>query len=63
MQDYRCNACEKLLFRMAGEAVVAVKCPRCKTLNTFQNAIERPPHERPERLSHHKGRSHDKTLQ
>lgn len=62
MQDYRCNACEKLLFRMAGEAVVAVKCPRCKTLNTFQNAIERPYLERPERPSHSTGRNHDKTL-
>ena len=55
MQDYRCNVCEKLLFRMTGEAVVAVKCPRCKTLNTFKNAIERP-----ERLNQPKGRSHDK---
>lgn len=51
MQDYRCNVCEKLLFRMTGEAVVAVKCPRCKTLNTFKNAIERPNHERPERFA------------
>ena len=56
MQDYRCNVCEKLLFRMTGEAVVAVKCPRC---NTFKNAIERPNHERPERLNQSKGRSHD----
>ena len=59
MQDYRCNVCEKLLFRMTGEAVVAVKCPRCKTLNTFKNAIEPPNHERPERLNQSKGRSHD----
>lgn len=60
MEDYRCNACEKLLFRMAGEAVVAVKCPRCKTINTFSNAIERPNLERQERLNQSKGRSHDK---
>lgn len=60
MQNYRCNACEKLLFRMTGEAVVAVKCPRCKTINTFSNAYECPNLERPERLNQHKGRSHDK---
>lgn len=61
MQDYRCSACRKLLFRMAGSAVVAVKCPRCKTLNTFQNAIERPTLERPERLNQSKGRTHGET--
>ncbi|OPH35160.1 Com family DNA-binding transcriptional regulator [Moraxella atlantae] len=67
MQDYRCNACAKLLFRIAGEAVVAVKCPRCKTLNQLTltasinpNAIERPCLERPER--HYPRGCHDATF-
>lgn len=38
MHDFRCIECGRLLARISGEAVVAVKCPRCKTLNTTQNA-------------------------
>lgn len=72
MQDYRCSVCEKLLFRIHGEAVVAVKCPRCKTLNSLtlltkqanMNACERPNPERPERQTLMPnlaiGRKHDK---
>lgn len=33
MQDFRCKKCGKLLARISGEAVVAVKCPRCKLIN------------------------------
>lgn len=72
MQEYRCIACRKLLFCIAGEAVVAVKCPRCKAFNTLNinrltvshiqanipNAIERPTLERPERHLI-KGREHE----
>lgn len=67
MQDYRCSVCDKLLFRIHGEAVVAVKCPRCKTLNSLtllskqaniMNANERPKSERPERPI--RGRNHEK---
>ncbi|WP_019519956.1 Com family DNA-binding transcriptional regulator [Faucicola boevrei] len=69
MQDYRCSVCEKLLFRLHGEAVVAAKCPRCKTLNSLTlvtkqanitNANERPKPERPERPI--RGRNHEKKL-
>lgn len=35
MKDLRCSACGRLLARMSGEAFIAVKCPRCKTLNSF----------------------------
>lgn len=43
MKNYRCCSCEKLLFRMTGEAVVAVKCPRCKTVNQITpECPERP---------------------
>ena len=38
MRDFRCIECGRLLARISGEAVVAVKCPRCKKLNTTQNA-------------------------
>lgn len=38
MHDFRCIECGRLLARISGEAVVAVKCPRCKKLNTTQNA-------------------------
>ena len=38
MRDFRCIECGRLLARISGEAVVAVKCPRCKKFNTTQNA-------------------------
>ena len=65
MHEYRCSACDKLLCRIAGEAVVAVKCPRCKALNTltFNNQTILPNAksvlnpERPERPT--KGRNHE----
>jgi phage FluMu protein Com len=43
MKDLRCNACGRLLARMQGEAIIAVKCPRCKTLNQFNNATSVKP--------------------
>ena len=33
MKDVRCTACDRLLARAHGEATLAVKCPRCKTIN------------------------------
>ncbi|UTW12924.1 Com family DNA-binding transcriptional regulator [Marinobacterium rhizophilum] len=33
MHDIRCSRCQKLLAR-AVFAVIEIKCPRCKTLNT-----------------------------
>ncbi len=43
--DYRCGGCQKLLFKATGEAVVAVKCPRCKSYShlSVKNA---PPEDR-----------------
>lgn len=37
MKDLRCSTCNRLLARMSGEALIAVKCPRCKTLNSFNS--------------------------
>lgn len=32
MDDIRCTTCHRLLARVHGEATIAVKCPRCKTV-------------------------------
>lgn len=47
MKDLRCSTCNRLLARMSGEALIAVKCPRCKTLNSFNNATSVKPDQQP----------------
>ncbi len=35
--DYRCHACQKLLFKgVLVDSEVEVKCKRCNEMNTFQ---------------------------
>lgn len=39
MQDFRCQHCRRLLAKIEGEALVEIKCPRCKGMNLFTKEI------------------------
>ncbi|WP_353675167.1 Com family DNA-binding transcriptional regulator [Acinetobacter towneri] len=49
MQNLKCRCCFKLLAKAGAFDTIEVKCPRCKTLNTFQSTLSALP-ERHERL-------------
>ncbi|OTG61225.1 hypothetical protein B9T36_02155 [Acinetobacter sp. ANC 4204] len=49
MQNLKCQCCFKLLAKVGTFDVLEIKCPRCKTLNTFQSTPSALP-ERQERL-------------
>ena len=36
MRDFRCKFCHRLLAKVAEGSKVEVKCPKCKTLNLYQ---------------------------
>lgn len=36
MKEFRCNFCHRLLAKVAEGSKVEVKCPKCKTLNLYQ---------------------------
>ncbi|MDH1070215.1 Com family DNA-binding transcriptional regulator [Acinetobacter johnsonii] len=48
MQNLKCQCCFKLLAKVGAFDALEIKCPRCKTLNTFQSTLSALP-ERPER--------------
>ncbi|WP_081401285.1 Com family DNA-binding transcriptional regulator [Acinetobacter tandoii] len=48
MQNLKCQCCFKLLAKVGAFDTIEVKCPRCKTLNTYQSTLSALP-ERPER--------------
>lgn len=35
MKDFRCKKCNRLLAKINGDALVEIKCPRCKEMNLF----------------------------
>lgn len=37
MNDFRCKFCHRLLARVEEGSCVEIKCPKCKTLNLFQD--------------------------
>lgn len=43
MQNLKCQCCFKLLARTDGFNQIEIKCPRCKTLNTFQSTLSALP--------------------
>lgn len=46
MIEMRCEKCHKLLCKMSEGAVVSIKCPRCSTLNTAREGVNRTTEER-----------------
>lgn len=36
MKDFRCKFCHRLLAKVAEGSKVEVKCPKCKTMNLYQ---------------------------
>ncbi|ASO72533.1 MULTISPECIES: Com family DNA-binding transcriptional regulator [Acinetobacter] len=54
MQNLKCQCCFKLLARTDGFNQIEIKCPRCKTLNTFQSTLsalpECPEHQTPGKI-------------
>lgn len=36
MKEFRCNFCHRLLAKVSDGSKVEVKCPKCKTLNLYQ---------------------------
>ncbi|HEM7785391.1 TPA: Com family DNA-binding transcriptional regulator [Acinetobacter baumannii] len=43
MQNLKCQCCFKLLAKSAAFDQIEIKCPRCKTLNTFQSTLSALP--------------------
>ena len=39
MQDFRCQHCRRLLAKVDGDAIVEIKCPRCKGMNVYNKEI------------------------
>ncbi len=48
MQNMKCRCCFKLLAKIGHFDLIEIKCPRCKTLNTFSSTVSALP-ERQER--------------
>lgn len=36
MKDFRCKFCHRLLAKVDDGARVEIKCPKCKTMNLYQ---------------------------
>jgi phage FluMu protein Com len=36
MRDFRCKFCHRLLAKVEEGSKVEIKCPKCKTLNLYQ---------------------------
>ncbi|MFH1760258.1 MAG: Com family DNA-binding transcriptional regulator [bacterium] len=39
MKDFRCKFCNRLLAKVTEASMVEIKCPKCKSLNLYQNDI------------------------
>ncbi|OGC21430.1 hypothetical protein A2291_07930 [candidate division WOR-1 bacterium RIFOXYB2_FULL_42_35] len=39
MKDFRCSKCNRLLAKIDGDALVEIKCPRCKEMNSFTEEV------------------------
>ena len=37
LKEFRCKFCHRLLAKVAEGSKVEIKCPKCKTLNLFQD--------------------------
>ncbi len=37
LKEFRCSFCNRLLARVGENSQVEIKCPKCKSLNLFQN--------------------------
>ncbi len=37
MKDFRCKFCNRLLAKVGEGSVTEIKCPKCKTLNLYQD--------------------------
>lgn len=37
LREFRCKFCHRLLAKVDEEGRVEIKCPKCKTLNLYQN--------------------------
>ncbi len=37
LKEFRCSFCNRLLARVGADSQVEIKCPKCKSLNLFQN--------------------------
>ena len=37
LKDFRCKFCHRLLARVEEGSKVEIKCPKCKTLNLYQD--------------------------
>lgn len=63
MQSFRCIRCAKLLAKIGGETWVEIKCPRCKKINSNQNAtsVQLEHHECQTRNAYEQGKRHSKT--
>jgi len=36
LNEFRCKVCNRLLAKLTDESVVETKCPRCKTLTSYE---------------------------
>ena len=36
LNEFRCKICNRLLAKLTDESVVETKCPRCKTLTSYE---------------------------
>lgn len=39
MSEFRCCQCHRLLAKIEGTGKVEIKCPRCKTINTYSEEV------------------------
>ena len=37
LKEFRCSFCNRLLARVGENSQVEIKCPKCKSLNLYQN--------------------------
>ena len=37
MKEFRCKFCHRLLAKVADDSKVEIKCPKCKTMNLFND--------------------------
>ena len=39
MKEFRCKFCHRLLAKIGEAKLVEIKCPKCKTLNTWRDDV------------------------
>ena len=39
LREFRCKFCHRLLAKIGEAKLVEVKCPKCKTMNTWQDEV------------------------